>query len=199
MDRLKNSPKHLTLKQINEKAQDFFKGNKGYDKIPVPIEEIVCRYYKYEIIPASNLYRDIGIEGYVVPHKKEMYIDELVYDNTSPNRFNSTLAHEVGHLVLHHELMRKFKNEEEVLGFLTSYDEESLDWVEKQAWTYARYLLLPSHRFDKKLKEFIIERKLESMLPMHIPMLLKTPIAKHFEVADHMAKIRIQMHLETGI
>jgi len=194
-------PRRLSLKQVDEEAQKFFKWNKNFDKIPVPIEDIVCRYYKYDIIPSASLYSKIGAAGFILPHKKEIYIEQSIFENTSPNRFNSTLAHEVGHLVLHREFMDKFKDEDDVISFLTSFesDPDSLDWIEKQAWTYARYLLLPSHFFDKKLFSLIDEKKLNDSPARDISTLLKIPIATHFEVAEEMAKIRIQKFLENGV
>jgi len=198
MERLEKVPRRLTLKQIDEEVQRFFRGNKRYDKIPVPIEDIISQYYRYEIIPAANLHHEVGLEGYAIPHKKEIYIDQQIHDNTSPNRYNSTLAHEVGHLVLHREFIGKFKDEDDVISFLTAFDPEALDWIEKQAWTYARYLLLPSHYFNKKLDNMIKEKQLVDMSAVNVAALLKIPIANHFRVADKMTQIRIQMYLENG-
>jgi len=201
MGSLRKVPRRLSLRQIDEEVQKFFRGNKRYNKVPVPIEEIVCKYYGYDILPVTNLYEELGMTGFPVPHKKEIYIDKAIFENTSPNRFNSTLAHEVGHLVLHREFISKFNDENEVESFLTSFenDPEDLAWLEKQAWTYARYLLLPTHHFNRKLTDLIEEKRMSNFSIRDISALLKIPIARYFEVADEMTKIRIQMYLENGI
>jgi Zn-dependent peptidase ImmA (M78 family) len=53
-----------------------------------------------------GLHTLIETDGFITSDLKEIYVDESVYTKW-PNRYRFTLAHEVGHAILHRDLFRQ--------------------------------------------------------------------------------------------
>lgn len=193
---MRKKPPFLDFQKIDKIVQTFFSNNKQYDKVPVPIENIV-EDLGYEIIPIPDLKRELDAEGFVV--LKEIYIDQYIHDQPSPNRYYSTLAHEAGHIFLHTDYMSKFKTKDDYIEFMTTFDEESYQRIEWQAWSFARLLLMPSNHFSKELSRLITQKGLKGQGNDYIADMLKLPISRKFEVSDLLANIRIRNYFEYGI
>ncbi|MFH1259067.1 MAG: ImmA/IrrE family metallo-endopeptidase [Elusimicrobiota bacterium] len=69
-------------------------------KIPVPIEEIAEFDLGIDIIPIPGLMDVLNIDGFISSNLKELEVDEYIYSNR-PTRYRFTLAHEIGHIVMH--------------------------------------------------------------------------------------------------
>jgi hypothetical protein len=76
---------------------------------PVPIETIADSYYGLFVREEANLAREIGrssgphISGLLFPAKKEIWVD-AEEAHRWPGRKRFTIAHEIGHWVLHCEM-----------------------------------------------------------------------------------------------
>ncbi len=137
---------------------------------PTPLLKIV-EYLKVNYNIEFNLEITLGfsqtnsrILGACNPSKRVIYIDSSLKNDIQ--KFNFTLAHELGHLSLHRKIkiVREFKDEIEepetvrdsyLSGKRLSTDSE---WIEWQANYYASCLLLPSDIFISKL--FLIKKEL---------------------------------------
>jgi Zn-dependent peptidase ImmA (M78 family) len=151
MDRIKKKPNFLSFEKTNEIVKTFLKEHSYKNEIPVPIENII-EALGFDIIPSFQLNYRLGIEGFIIPKMKEIYIDKDILEYHSPNRYYSTLAHEVGHLQLHMNYMSEFSSLEDYISFLENFNKEWSDWIEAQAWNFARLLLLPSIIFPEKYR-----------------------------------------------
>lgn len=94
---------YLNYNDLRQKADDFLRQyHPSYD-IPVPIEEIVEFDFGIDIIPIPGLHQAFEIDGFTSSDLTSITVDEYVYLKR-PNRYRFTLAHEIGHVVLHKEL-----------------------------------------------------------------------------------------------
>lgn len=114
--------------------------------IPVPIEEIIEFKLRVEIRPVLGLKNSAGTEGLLLNDLKAILVDKDGYfDIRFENRLRFTLAHEVGHLMLHATEIQqmKFRNQKDYIEHRLGLDEECLDWFERQASEFAGRLLVP--------------------------------------------------------
>lgn len=89
-------------------------------------------------------FNDSGISGRVYPSKNEIYINF----RNHPHRQRFTLAHEIGHYLLHRGLKKEFLDEE-----FFNMDERLRTPVEDEASIFASHLLMPDSLLFPVLKE----------------------------------------------
>ena len=72
-------------------------------KPPIDIEDIADRTIKveYDYDFCYEAIKKDDVLGYTEFNKRQMVIDEWLYENYSEGRVNFTIAHEIGHVVLH--------------------------------------------------------------------------------------------------
>jgi len=145
----------LSYEKINERAEEFLEKHGIGGKLPVPIDEIVEFKYELDIVPFPNLQRDFDIEGFISGDLTCIYVDDFVFQNRL-FRYRFTLAHEIGHLVLHKDLIQSIRPTAvaEWKDFILQVDQEAYDWVEWQAYTFAGMVLVPRG----SLKENFVRR-----------------------------------------
>lgn len=165
---------------IKNKADQFrlkFWGN----RIPVEIEEIVEIKLKIKIIPIPDLMTQCGVDAQITSDFKAIYVDQKNYENDT-NRFRFSLAHEIGHYVLHEQFYRdlNISSFTDATAFIAEIDEEEYSHLEVQANKFGNYLLLPREELAtirrNVLKEIskkhdianIDEKTLNSYLAGHI-------------------------------
>lgn len=85
-----------TIEQIAEKfREDYWDSG-----IPVDIELIIEKELKLDLIPVSQMKRDYGVEAFISLNLKEIYYDSDIIET----RIRFSMAHEVGHMILHREI-----------------------------------------------------------------------------------------------
>jgi len=129
-------------------------------KIPVPIEEIIDLKLKINIFASPGL-RDIHeIEGWTSGDLSTIFVDEFIFYHRE-TRFRFTLAHELGHIVLHKKIYGEhtFSSIEDWKRFCNKIDKKSYSWVESQAYNFAGLILVPSIHLTKFFKDQIIKHK----------------------------------------
>lgn len=122
--------------------------------LPVPIIQIVELSLKIEPIPILGL-MEIDIDGFLTSDLKSICIDANIYQNPrNENRLRFTLAHEVGHWVLHKNEIRRcsFRNPIDWMHFREDFLEDDLNWFEQQAYEFAGRLLIPKDALLSELK-----------------------------------------------
>jgi len=95
----------LSYEEVRSGAEAFLRQYHPDRTLPVPIEEIVESQLKLDIVPAPNLHQLLEIDGFLTGNLKEIWVDDSVY-RSRPGRYRFTLAHEVGHLILHGDVYR---------------------------------------------------------------------------------------------
>ena len=98
----------LSKQTISKKATELIEGFQamaGYEvKPPVPVEDIIERYLGLRLI-YDDLTRIFGrdVLGTVYVESKAICINEQLFESSSEGRLVFTIAHEVGHWVLHRQ------------------------------------------------------------------------------------------------
>jgi hypothetical protein len=96
---------YLSNAYIASAADSFLKENR-LSSIPVDIERVIEFNYRMDIIPVPNLQTAYDIEGCSAYDFTAIYVDQYVYERIY-NRYRFTLAHELGHKILHREYYSK--------------------------------------------------------------------------------------------
>ena len=139
---------YLKYEAIGKRADEFLKKYHPGLELPVPIEKIVEFDLKLDIIPMPNLYKDHDIEGFITSDMTAIYVDNIQYEMYE-QKYGFTLAHEVGHYVLHANCFRdaKWGSVEEYIKMRMGVDPRQLDWFETQGHWFAEQVLLPREKF----------------------------------------------------
>ncbi len=120
---------------------------------------------------------------------KSIYIDQHTLENYE-NRYRFSLAHEVGHIVLHSYLFKdlSYKDTSEYKEFINNIDSKEYGWFESQAYNFAGLVLVPSEHlyveFNKgcRLLEYANKEHLQDF--PQFPQYISTWIAKKFIVSQ---------------
>lgn len=91
---------------IAKTAEDFLKKYHPQDTYPIPIEEIAEFQLKIDIIPLVGLHKAFDVDGFLSSDCTSISVDDGIYQSR-PGRYRFTLAHEVGHLILHKNIYDK--------------------------------------------------------------------------------------------
>jgi len=141
---------------VREAAEEFRRSYVFSDGIPVGIELIIQQTMGIQTIPMENLQLDCDMEGYISRDFRYIYVDKRLYDDDNYyKRVRFTIAHEIGHLVLHRSKieMMKFNSEDEWKNFRIKLENDSLIWFEWQANEFAGRLLVPLDQLVIAFKE----------------------------------------------
>jgi hypothetical protein len=141
---------HDRIKRI---ASDFLHKYHPKDSYPIPIEDIIELQLGIDIIPIPGLHEVIGVDGFISSDLSNISVDEYVYLHRQ-GRYRFTLAHEVGHAVMHKGVYRhqEFNTTGEWKDFMENFPENEWSWLEWQANQFAGLVLVPGHHLEKRLK-----------------------------------------------
>ncbi|HEX9651506.1 MAG TPA: ImmA/IrrE family metallo-endopeptidase [Cyclobacteriaceae bacterium] len=190
-------PRRLTQRYICDEADK----TRGSEDIPVEIEEIIELKYKIQIVPLRELLKVVNTEGFLSKDKLEIYVDQERYINPIfKQRLRFTLAHELGHYILHPEFYEdvEFKKPEDIITFFNSMNEDDLHWFEYQANEFAGRILVPVTKLESLIngnKSYIEELKGKFQeSDGHDDLILDAfsrKICGDFDVSNDVIKIRI--------
>jgi hypothetical protein len=167
----------------------------GLDRFPINVAAIATDYSR-QVFPEAPITMVKGLkmsknfEGMLIPHPDGNGEWRIVYNNaiTSKGRINFTLAHELGHYLLHRTLSPE--------GLQCS-DRAMLDWksergkVEAQANTFASYLLMPLDDFRAQIRGQDITMDLMRRLSDRYEVSITAAILKWLGITDKRAMIVI--------
>ncbi|CCQ89693.1 hypothetical protein NITGR_160002 [Nitrospina gracilis 3/211] len=187
---------------IEKKALEFVEGLRLENTIPVPIDDIVEIKLDIRIIPSPDLIKT-GIDAFSTRDFKEIYIDGKQFSERE-RRARFTLAHEIGHFVLHKDFVQQehFGSLEEWKEFVLN--DRQRDWLETQANMFAAFLLLPTKHLAKEFERAKDDLSKNPEFSKHgslpadellAPYLAKG-ISNIFEVSEETASNRISNWLE---
>lgn len=184
---------------INDKAEDLRLRTGQEDAVPVDVEHIIEAHLDLRIVPIPNLLSNFDIDGFISHDFSKISIDEGIYFHRE-TRARFTLGHEVGHYVLHRDLLLEaagesgVRTEQSWIEFHRSMLDADRSRLEQQGYVFSGMLLVPtapmSMMFDEAIpyiEEQISEAKsrgferssyLDSVLDS-----IAGPIAARFEVS----------------
>jgi len=148
----------FSYEEIRNRADNFLRQYHPSREIPVPIEEIIEFQMNIDIFPIQGLHTILDIDGFTISDLSTIYVDDFVY-KSRPGRYRFTLAHEVGHIILHKEIYSKanFQNIKEWKDFINSISDKDHSWLEYHAYTFGGLVLVPGEHLIR-LTEFYVNR-----------------------------------------
>ncbi len=200
----------LSYDDINNRAEDFLREHKRNDTLPVDIETIVEFDLGLNIFPFPNLQETFDIEGFISGDLTIIYVDEFI-SNHRLSRYRFTLAHEVGHVVFHSDLISSIHPQSisEWSKFVLEIDEDAYDWLEWQAYIFAAAVLVPrsalKQHFSREIK--LLQPKIDYILSQGLSVessqdyIVNAIAAKLIGIYDVSADVltrRISKEIEKG-
>lgn len=142
---------YWTDDQLRMAAKGFLAEAHPTGTLPIPIEEIVDLHCQIDIVPVENLNLD-GHEAFTSRDRKTIYVEASTYKHKNSNRFRFTLAHELAHILLHDDVF-KAADYTDIAGwkaFLSSIPDDQLQWIERQAFMFAGFSLVPTEDLSRE-------------------------------------------------
>jgi Zn-dependent peptidase ImmA (M78 family) len=185
------------LKQsfIEEKA-NLFREKYWNNSIPVDIERIIEIELKLNIIPIPDSHY-LKIDTLITSDWKSIYVDEKEYmDERFRKRLRFSLAHEIGHMILHEDIYQGFKINDfsDFYSFFNNISKEQYGYLEKQADIFANYLLVPRGKLSEEYDEIKKSHKKEfsNIDETTLNQYISIPLSKKFEVSEAVIEIALK-------
>lgn len=189
-------PRH-SYEELRKRADSFLHTYNQKGTIPVPIEEIVEFAFGMDIIPIPGLHQGFEIDGFISSDLSVISVDQFVYESR-PGRYRFTLAHELGHSVLHHRVYEKaeISSIKEWKQFVTEIDLKDYEWLEWQAHAFAGLILVPPAPLKKKFA-VAIQQADEARLSIRragdvAKLYISSWLAKEFDVSSQVIEKRLE-------
>ena len=182
--------------EIRKIADAFLKRYHNSEEIPVPIEHIIEFELDIVIIPIHGLKNAFDIDGFIANNFQSITVDLRIY-NEFENRCRFTLAHEIGHMILHNQIWEEFEftNTDEWKSLVTSFNTKQYSYLETQANRFAGLVLVPTkqliERFDEaveRVASFGFRKKDNTEL---FNEYVCRWLSQQFEVAEQTVQIRL--------
>lgn len=177
---------HVSKYEIKSLANRLLNDSDCLD-LPIDIEFIID-YLGLNLIIADL---DYDVECFIQMNFKHIFINKSKFINnknsTSNKRLRFSLAHEVGHFILHKDLLR-FWNIESVArayNFFNEIPENEYKFIEYQADLFASHILVPDNllkkEYNKIKKDYTTKQNL-----------LITQLSNIFDVNEIVIKIKLE-------
>jgi Zn-dependent peptidase ImmA (M78 family) len=195
---------YLPYARISQIADSFLATHNASGLIPVPIEEIVEMSMGLEIIPIPGLQKEYDIEGFTSSDFQTIYVDDFVFSNRE-YRYRFTLAHEVGHICLHRDILKDFSIDsvESWVRFVSTVNQDDYGTLELQGYDFGGLVLVPRNDLKRSFLE-----NLEAFLPKiekaklagskrgdyleYVLDGISTPLSREFNVSRDVIQRRIK-------
>ena len=111
-----------------------------------------------ELVPKARLRQAGDMEALLLGDLKTILVDRDAFlDPRSGNRLRFSVAHEIGHLILHADVYGGLRHEnlEAWMEFLLAIPEAEYGWLESHAYEFAGRLLVPPEPLRTALVEAV--------------------------------------------
>jgi Zn-dependent peptidase ImmA (M78 family) len=209
------------------KVIDFYTHKEKFIKTPYVSEEriegIIKRLEPYDVYELDRLNTDKLCEVLKQAYQAEFDFDshlnynilgKIEFDpikisvtkSLKPdiNRWRFTLAHEIGHLVLHSPILKfsidQKSDTESTISLDANISDASSRQMEYQANLFARHLLLPDPALYKIVSRYFVENSIQKgflfldaqPINKNLVFTLLSNLSDHFQVSVEAAKVRLK-------
>lgn len=146
----------LRYADVAHATDKFLKTYHSSLTLPIPIEEIVELKMNIAVVAVPGIKSLLGIDAFISSDFTQITVDDKSLTKF-PERTRFSIAHEIGHLVLHKDWYEKHgsKNLEDYLTFHDRVDNQVYKFIEIQAHTFAGLVLVPTDLLFKELEKRI--------------------------------------------
>jgi len=188
---------YYSYSDIGEKVDAFFAQYYPSREIPIPIEEIIELKLQLHIYPFPRLYIDHRQNGFLSADRTTINVDQVQYDQYI-DKFRYTLAHELGHFILHESCYKNqsFSSPIDYVSWLISVDREAIGWFETHADWFAEQILVPTEPLEAICREVIAKHKKTfsalKVVPDTIWSYISNEISGYFDVNPPVVECRLR-------
>jgi hypothetical protein len=167
--------------------------------IPIGVLEIVEFELDLEVRPISRLKEDNDIDALLLGNWKTIVVDQAQYmDNRYANRLRFSMAHELGHYVLHQKIFQQMPrgSAQEWIEFMRDMPEKEYSFLEYHAYEFAGRFLVPPDALRREFDATILIAEQSGMSrsqlqgDAHLQYLAK-PVSRKFEVSSSVIERRL--------
>lgn len=181
-------------------ADDFY-AKYGKGAIPVDIEDIIEFDLRLDIFPKQNLFAECNTDAYLAGDGQTIFVDNDDYFNPQKHcRVRFSLAHEVGHYVIHKDIIQSIKPDDisEWKNIVSTLPIQQYKYIEWHAYEFAGRLLVPREHL---ITELLLQKdKIDAIydnfmdpLEDEIINYVSNPISKKFNVSPQVISRRIRI------
>lgn len=184
--------KFLPSGTIRKEADRIRKEN-NISSVPINVELLLEKLGVF-IEAKALLFQRAGAEALITANWDIVYVDSEKYmDDKYVNRLRFSLAHELGHMILHRQLFDSFgiKNEKMYREFFDQIPELQYKKIETQANMFANNFLVPRDILEEKKKAVIDKHQLGNISEERIRPYLPNILCGEFGVSDDVIAIAL--------
>ena len=127
------------IEEAADHLLDEYRDFAGSFNLPVPVESIAEHFLKYDLeITGEGLFADPGFLGGISFETNTIFVNASIEDHEG--RYTFTIAHEIGHHVLHKELYDELISDR---SQILCREEKKKPLIEQQADRFAASLMMP--------------------------------------------------------
>ena len=187
----------LSNEKIKEEA-DLFRKKIWNNCIPIDIEQIIDLKLRLNIIPIPNFLKECNIDTLISSDFKSISVDKNEYeDERLHTRLRFSLAHEIGHFILHKKIYNNFniKHQSDYYKLYEFLSPKQYSYLEVQASKFANYFLVPRGKLLEERKKQI-EKKgnpdwFRSIDIKTLNSYIAIPLSKIFKVSEDVITIAL--------
>ncbi len=149
----------MEQQEIWRQADDFRNRVWPSNEIPIGVLEMVEFEIDLEIRPISRLKEDNDIDALLLGNWNTIVVDQVQYmDERYANRLRFSLAHELGHYVLHRTVFQQMPrgSVQEWIEFMRDIPEKEYSFLEYHANEFAGRFLVPPEALRRELDATIV-------------------------------------------
>jgi Zn-dependent peptidase ImmA (M78 family) len=189
----------ITVENIRKAADQFRSRYWPQDIIPVDIFDILEFELDIEIRSVLNLKEAGDVDALLLGDLKTIAVDQNEFLNErAQNRLRFSVAHEIGHLILHSDIFSKiqYSSVDEWIDFFQKIPDEEYYWIEQHAYEFAGRLLVPREKLIEKLNNAIALAEKSGFNAWDTSgestrEYIAHGIARYFEVSDQVIEKRL--------
>ena len=144
---------YITREQVWRKADDVRLQFWPSGSVPVEVEEILWQV-GLRLEPVPSLKESGDVDALLSGDLTRILVDAEEYmDDRMLNRMRFSIAHELGHFVLHKDIYSEIQiaSVGEWIKFVQAVPEDQYGFIEQQAYEFAGRLLVPLDRLKRAL------------------------------------------------
>ena len=138
------------IEEAADQLLDRYRDFAGSFDLPVPVESIAEHFLKYDLeITDEGLFADPGFLGGISFETNTIFVNASIEDHEG--RYTFTIAHEIGHHVLHKELYDELISDR---SQILCREEKKKPLIEKQADRFAASLMMPRRMLVDEVEKY---------------------------------------------
>lgn len=190
---------YIDQQEIWRQADDFRSRVWPSNEIPIGVLEIVEFELDLEVRPISKLKEDNDIDALLLGDWKTIVVDQAQYmDERYANRLRFSLAHELGHYVLHQAVFQQIPrgSVQQWVEFVRDLPEKEYSFLEYHAYEFAGRFLVPPEALCREFEAAILLAEQNGMprdqiqSDAHMQYLAK-PVSRTFAVSSSVIERRL--------